>query len=548
MRIHNLLAASQGVDKSWNVEYLNLDVYDIGKTIWSKFDSNIPAGNYDPFATANASSISIVSNNRVYAIDSSNSAILVRGHRFDYLNQINTLSVGVDANIQGIFVSDNTHKLYIVGDATNNIYEYNINGQNSNLASGISLANSKSVALQDSSPRDLRLSSDGTKAFLVGNATGYIYEYSLSAPWDIGTASLVQRSSTAEQEPKPTGIAVRGDGTHLYLVGDSSNTVHYYTLSSGWDISTKTYQNSYTIPGTEYSLSTIDFYPNSSVYAVMDNVTQNVNHYAISALLVNFEFSSSMFTVGGLFLGASFSESEDKTNNSITVITADRPEITAYRQTYLTTPFNIRDSYLSLGTVTGFNFSFPDVRGLTARTGNSTFFTAFADSTINQYSQRPVTSIPIYSLDISELSTPTALTAKPDGTMLYFAGEDTTLYELELSSPWDLSTASYAGRYKTLNAHASMLMFKSDGTTLITNDSQYSLNTAWDITTLTLTGSYDIQSIGNANLIVDGATFSVGFIPESGDKLIFASNGISGINSEFGSVKTVALYQAEFGV
>lgn len=536
MRIHNLLAASQGVDKNWNVEYLNLDVYDIGKTIWSTDKVSTP--DYDPFYTSNVSSISITSNNRVYSIDSSNSTIVVTGHRFS--STINNVSVGEDSNIQGIFVSDNTHKLYIVGDATNTIYEYNINGQNSNLTSGISLANSKSVALQDSSPRDLRLSSDGTKAFLVGNATGYIYEYSLSAPWDIGTASFVQRSATATQESDPTGIAVRGDGTHLYLVGDSSNTVHYYTLGSGWDISTKTYQNSYTIPGTEYSLSTIDFFPNSSIYAVMDNVSQNVNHYAISALLVNHEISVNMYTVGGLFLGGS-------ANTSITTLTADRNDRTSFRQTHLTTPFNIRDSYLALGTRTGFNFTLPDITGMTGRSGTSNIFVSFGDSTIRQYDNVP-SGTPIYSLDTSSLSVPTTLTAKTDGTRLYFAGTDSNLYELELSSAWDLTSASYVGTNKTLNARASMLMFKSDGSTLITNDKQYRLTTAWDITTLTLTGSYDIQSIGNANLIVDGSTFSAGFIPESGDKLIFTSNGISGLNSENGASKTVALYQAEFGV
>ena len=82
-----------------------------------------------------------------------------------------------------------------------------------------------------------------------------------------------------------------------------------------------------------------------------------------------------------------------------------------------------------------------------------------------------------------------------DGTKMYVEGAG-TVYQYTLSTAYDVSTASYASKSFSVNAQdtgTSGIAFKSDGTKLYsigtTNDKvhQYSLSTAWDIST----ASYD---------------------------------------------------------
>lgn len=85
---------------------------------------------------------------------------------------------------------------------------------------------------------------------------------------------------------------------------------------------------------------------------------------------------------------------------------------------------------------------------------------------------------------------------KPDGTKFYLVGSTSaTVYEYDLSTAWDIDTASYNSKsfgFTSQQETATGLFFKSDGTKfyLIGNNTiglnttdvhQYSLSTAWDI-------------------------------------------------------------------
>jgi 6-phosphogluconolactonase (cycloisomerase 2 family) len=95
----------------------------------------------------------------------------------------------------------------------------------------------------------------------------------------------------------------------------------------------------------------------------------------------------------------------------------------------------------------------------------------------------------------TQTTSPQAMWFKPDGTTMYIASS-TVVYQYTLSTAWNISTASYASKSfttSTQDTNMDGLTFKSDGTkvymTGVTNDNvyQYSLSTAWDIST----ASYD---------------------------------------------------------
>jgi hypothetical protein len=94
-------------------------------------------------------------------------------------------------------------------------------------------------------------------------------------------------------------------------------------------------------------------------------------------------------------------------------------------------------------------------------------------------------------------SAPTGVFFKPDGTIMYMIGDaQNQIFQYTLTTPWDINAGiSYANKTITLGQTQPYgLFFKPDGTKMYTtqyNDSikEWSLSTAWDITTATSTGT-----------------------------------------------------------
>ena len=88
-----------------------------------------------------------------------------------------------------------------------------------------------------------------------------------------------------------------------------------------------------------------------------------------------------------------------------------------------------------------------------------------------------------------------AVVFSPDGTKMYSAGGDgVSIYQYTLSTAWDLSTATYASLSKNVSAQQTALFgvaFSSDGTKMYISGytpsavHQYTLSTAWNVGTAT---------------------------------------------------------------
>jgi hypothetical protein len=105
-----------------------------------------------------------------------------------------------------------------------------------------------SVASQTNNPADLFFSSDGSKMYILsGNAgTNLIYQYSLSTAWDISTASYDSVSFNFGSQMTTGGIAsifFKADGTKLYISESQDPDIFQYTLSTPWDLSSATYDS-----------------------------------------------------------------------------------------------------------------------------------------------------------------------------------------------------------------------------------------------------------------------------------------------------------------
>lgn len=108
----------------------------------------------------------------------------------------------------------------------------------------------------------------------------------------------------------------------------------------------------------------------------------------------------------------------------------------------------------------------------------------------------------------SQLATPNVVFFKDDGTKMYLTGNTSdAVFEYDLSTAWDVSTASYSQSFSVASQETAPrgLSFKDDGTKMYvcgsTGDdiNEYNLSTAWDISTASYSQNFYVGNI-EANL------------------------------------------------
>jgi len=98
------------------------------------------------------------------------------------------------------------------------------------------------IAPQDPEPRGIAWNDDGTRLYELGREFGPIFQSTVSTPYDITSASLDTSIST--QDSRPEGIAWNDDGSRLYEVGRVSEKIYQYTVSTPFDISSASFSTS----------------------------------------------------------------------------------------------------------------------------------------------------------------------------------------------------------------------------------------------------------------------------------------------------------------
>jgi hypothetical protein len=157
----------------------------------------------------------------------------------------------------GLVFSPDGTKLYMVSYNTDTVYQYALTTPY-DLSSGSYASKSLSVSSQDSNPQDMYIKSDGTKLYVLGDTNNSVFQYSMSTPFDLATASYDSVSfATTSQQTNPTGLFFSPDGTTMLICGYAPKSADKYTLSTPWVVSSASHVKSYTL--TELSSG----YPNS---------------------------------------------------------------------------------------------------------------------------------------------------------------------------------------------------------------------------------------------------------------------------------------------
>jgi sugar lactone lactonase YvrE len=142
-----------------------------------------------------------------------------------------------------MFNNDGT-KLYYLGNSAKRIYQFSLGSAYDVTDMTYDNASFSVSSQAGNAPRDMKFSNDGTKLFVSDWQNGRIYQYSLSTAYDISTASYDSVSLfVSSQDAGVQGFAFKPDGTKLFVVTNSNDNMYQYTLSTGYDLSTASYDS-----------------------------------------------------------------------------------------------------------------------------------------------------------------------------------------------------------------------------------------------------------------------------------------------------------------
>lgn len=93
-------------------------------------------------------------------------------------------------------------------------------------------------------PYGAMLNSDGTKFYVTTGGEDRVFQYSLSTPYDVDTASYDSVSfSHSAYSNYYTDMRSNSDGTKFYLLDATNDAVDEFALSTGFDVSTMSYNS-----------------------------------------------------------------------------------------------------------------------------------------------------------------------------------------------------------------------------------------------------------------------------------------------------------------
>tara|TARA_R110000868_G_scaffold207972_8_gene457132 strand:- start:3097 stop:7353 length:4257 start_codon:yes stop_codon:yes gene_type:complete len=380
---------------------------------------------------------------------------------------------GQDITPTGIAFNIDGTKMFIVGSAGADINEYA-------LATGFDVSTASytqlfSVAAQDTDPQGIAFNADGTKMFIVGEIGNNVYEYALSTGFDVSTASYTQLFSVGGQDTNPTGVAFNTDGTKMFVIGYQNDNVNEYALSTGFNVSTASFTDSFSVTAQDTTPIDITFNADGTKMFIVGYTGKDINQYALTT---GFDVSTASYTLTLSIIaqdnqphGIAFSADEAK----MFMIGAQVDAVYEY-------------SLLELTLGTG-SFAAADV-GKTIEANSGVFVLTATDGSYVE-TTAPTSYAQVASGDWSMY-----------GVVYNTVDGDLELSSGVVSSPFDVSCAVYSQTFSVAGQDLSPrgLAFSTDGTKMFflgdngKDVNEYTLSTGFDVSTATFVDSFSVNA------------------------------------------------------
>lgn len=478
-------------------------------------------------------------------IDNSNSSGY---YDIDEMVHVSNFSVASqEATPRGLFFKSDGTKMYVIGNTGDDVNEYALSTAWD--PTSATFTHSFSVNSQETAPTGIHFKPDGTKMYITGNTGDDINEYDLSTAWDVSTASYNQNFSVASQETLPSDLWFKPDGTKMFMNGPTNDAVFEYDLSTAWDISTASYSQSFSLAATEANSRGMCFNEDGTGMWICGLSGDGIDEYSLSTawdvstathvqyLQISIGISSAgtcatgesgptaiFFKPGGdvfyvcgtgldtihtlklgikyLYVGA-----KEATLNGLFFKSNGTKLYIMGRSSDSIHEYDLSTAWdVSSGTFNQTRSLKSDNSVMTApqgcffkSDGTKLYVTGSTSDVVAEYDLSTAWDISTMSHNqnfsvATQEATPNAVFFKDDGTKMYVTGNTSdTVFEYDLSTAWDVSTASYSQGFSVALEETAPrgLSFKDDGTKMYVQGStgddinEYDLSTAWDVSTAT---------------------------------------------------------------
>ena len=206
---------------------------------------------------------------------------------------------GEESAPNGLFFSPDGLNMYVNGSTGDDVNQYTLS-----TAWDVSTATYVrvfSTAAQDTTPADIFFKPDGLSMYIMGGTNDTVYQYTLSSSFDISTASYASKSfSVTTQEATPTGLWFKSDGTVMYVVGITNDTVYQYNLGTAWDVSTASYASiSFSVATQEANPTQVNLSADGTKMWITGSTGDDINEYTLGTA---WNVSTATF-VNNLYIG-----------------------------------------------------------------------------------------------------------------------------------------------------------------------------------------------------------------------------------------------------
>ena len=451
------------------------------------------------------------------------------------ITSLNHTGTGTYGDLKGFYIKPDGTKLFSLSTAgivSEHVLStaYDISTTTYNNVDTSALTTETSAAFDT----NLALSPDGTKLFVLQSATKEIARYDLSTAWDLSTLSTTKHSYYIEAANlnTPISFTFNADGTVLIIFYNSTDAIVKYDLSTAWDLSTASRDSSFTIVANSASstayvgstsgidLHSLEFTNNGNVLLGSDYAQQKIyqwnltSPYSITSTSLVYDTQFSITLLAGN--NVSYGPGPLRVLNGKAYIVDGGTKSIIYQ--YISSASNVFNASDVGKKVVGNSGS----AIITSAAGAYKSVTAFADTsaisswqlfsaegkangsgiTLSGFSNAYNLNLASYDNKnyATSLTSASGVAFSSDGTKMYLNGFNTAadqstnqhIWQYSLSTAWDVTTASYDNislNTSAQNTRQRDLRFKPDGTVLYMVGStpdgvwQYDLSTAWDLST-----------------------------------------------------------------
>ena len=137
--------------------------------------------------------------------------------------------------------------MFVIGVTNDTVYEYTLTTGFDLTTASASPTASFSVGSDLTQPTGMIFNHDGAYLYVIGNTSEKIFQYELSTGFDITTANstAINEFLVSGELDNPHGLTFSPDGKKVFIAYDditegqaTTDSIHEYTLSTSWDIST----------------------------------------------------------------------------------------------------------------------------------------------------------------------------------------------------------------------------------------------------------------------------------------------------------------------